>query len=47
MSQGDIPQNSVQKSSFNKGSVGPGRTFGSKLRKSCENDPSALLGQAV
>ena len=30
-----------------KGSVGPGRTFGSKLRKRCENDPLALLGQAV
>ena len=29
------------------GSVGPGRTLGSKLRKSCENDPLALLGQAV
>ena len=26
---------------------GPGRTFGSKLRKSCENGPLALLGQAV
>ena len=30
-----------------KGSVGPDRTFGSKLRKRCENDPLALLGQAV
>ena len=29
------------------GSVGPGRTFGSKLRKNCENGPLALLGQAV
>lgn len=29
------------------GSVGPDRTLGSKLRKCCENDPLALLGQAV
>ncbi|MDY6263319.1 MAG: hypothetical protein SPM09_02810 [Fibrobacter sp.] len=29
------------------GSVGPVRTLGSKLRFCCENDPPALLGQAV
>ena len=38
---------SEQKSTNKNGSVGPGRTLGSKLRKSCENDPLALLGQAV
>ena len=41
------PKIATQKSTIFESSVGPDRTFGSKLRKRCENDPLALLGLAV